>query len=135
MCEMKHLRTHSGGALGRWYCLPGHAVKHPCALILGFLPRKVLVGNTTSPASPQTQFIHQKPLAYVLAHSRGCAVPYFRTVSDMDVATELTWTYLQRVLKKGTARPLIPRRSTNMFPIMQPHSINTQCLSSPFLIP
>jgi len=37
-------------------------------------------------------------------------------VSDMDVAPERTWMYSQRVLEKGTARPLLPRRSTNKFP-------------------
>ncbi len=41
----------------------------------------------------------QKPLTFRHLQSRGCAVPYFRTVSDMDVATERTRTYSQRVLK------------------------------------
>jgi len=41
-----------------------------------------------APASAETQFTHQRPLAYDFARSRGCAVGCFRTVSDMDVATE-----------------------------------------------
>ncbi len=30
----------------------------------------------------------------------------------MDVAPERTWTYSQRVLKEGTARPRLPRKLT-----------------------
>ena len=54
--------------------------------------------------------IYQNPLTIDILHSRGCAVPYFRTVSDMDVATEPPWMGSRRVLKKGTARPWRPCR-------------------------
>ncbi len=74
----------------------------PCSLFLDFLSRKVLVGNPPTPASTQAEFIHQKPFAHAYARSRGCVVPLFRTVSDMDVATEPPWTGLRRVLKRGT---------------------------------
>ncbi|MGB7451855.1 MAG: hypothetical protein WBM36_06990 [Lysobacterales bacterium] len=51
-----------------------------------------------TPTSAGTEYIYQKPMAHDYAHSRGCAVHYFRTLSDMDVAPERTWMYLQRVL-------------------------------------
>jgi len=36
--------------------------------ILGFLPRTVLADNTPSPASTETEYIYQKPLAHDFAH-------------------------------------------------------------------
>jgi len=75
----------------------------PCSLFLDFLSRKVLVANTHTPASSVSEYIHLKLLAHAHAHSRGCAVPLFRTVSDMEVATEPPWMGSWRVLKRGTA--------------------------------
>jgi len=72
---------------------------HPCSLFLDFLSRKVPVGNTPSPTSTVSEYNYQKPLAHDYARSRGGVVPYFRTLSDRDVAPERTWRYSQRVLK------------------------------------
>ena len=67
--------------------------------ILGFLPRTALVSNTPLHSFSENEYIYQKPLAHDLARSRGCVVPYFRTLSDMDVAPEPTRTCSWRVLK------------------------------------
>ena len=48
--------------------------------------RTVLTGNPPTTPSTSRWFTYQKPLAYAFAHSRGGAVPYFRTLSDRDVA-------------------------------------------------
>ena len=53
------------------------------------------------------------------AHSRGCEVPYFRTVSDMDVAPEPTRMCLWRVRKKGTSRPRRPCRLRDSMTLCQ----------------
>ena len=55
------------------------------------VPRTVLESNPPTTPSISMEFIHQKPLAHAYARSRGCAVPYFRTLSDRDVAPERTW--------------------------------------------
>ncbi len=60
-----------GGAPGRRYCLPGLASHIHVALGLGFLPRTVLEGNTPAPASAETEFVYQKPLALILHIAEG----------------------------------------------------------------
>ena len=35
-----------------------------------------------TPASAETEYIHLKPMLHDYPQSKGCAVPYFRTVSD-----------------------------------------------------
>ncbi len=77
------------------------APAHPCARDIPFI-------LNITPASTETEYIWQKPLAHAYAHSRGCVVPLFRTVSDMDVATEPPWMGLRRVLERGTTWPLLP---------------------------
>ena len=83
----------------------------PCGRGLDFLSRTVLnqgphplgsvgkLGTVDSDRRVQRGIklrwdgICQKPLHCVYAQRRGCEVPYYRTVSDMDVAPERTWTY------------------------------------------
>ena len=97
LCHLVHV--DSGGAL-RWrYCFPGLAQARPVALDTR-LPVSYGPGKQyRHPSFISMEFIHQKPLAHAYARSRGCAVPYFRTLSDRDVAPERTWMYLQQVLK------------------------------------
>ena len=67
------------------------AAKHiPVALFLDILSLKVLVVYTSTPASVRPRYLFLKPLAHHFALRRGCAVPYFRTLRDMDVENERT---------------------------------------------
>ena len=75
---------------------------HPCSLILGVLPRKVPVRQYPLPSFNPTAVqwcIYQKPLSYDFAQSRGCAVPYFRTVRGRKPSIERHMDVLERVLK------------------------------------
>ena len=101
---------------------------HPCGRGLGFLPRTVLkqgphpldsVGKLNTVVSDRRvqrginlmwDGICQKLLHCDYAQRRGCEVPFFRTVSDMDVAPEPTGMCLWRVREKGTSRPRRPCR-------------------------
>ena len=99
------------GAKVAWSLFQDMPQAHPCGRELDFLSRTVLkqgphpldsVGNLNTVDSDRRvqrginlrwDGICQKQLHCDYAQRRGCEVPYFRTVSDMDVASERTWTY------------------------------------------
>jgi len=86
------------------------AAKHiHVALILGFLPRTVLV-TTTHPSVDNRGASTSETTHLLLCTAARVCSTFFQDLARQEVEKERTGMYSQRVLKEGTAWPRRPQR-------------------------
>ncbi len=90
LSDFWRFRNQAVGALGRVLSYRD-SLKHIHVSLDTRLPASYGPGKTIpAPASASLWCIYQKPLTFAYVQSRGCALPYFRTVRDRSRVSSAT---------------------------------------------